>query len=207
MTVDPFGFCWLEKDKLVEVPTEVALRVLYQIIWFVGASSNPPRLETLERLWLSAIDRAQSPSFTLSGCQILVHREKLLICRERRGLGKSIPIAQGSWQRWDKRFDIFVINASSFCPPNKHVISSLGRKGLNLIMKKRRMHKRLGALDLPHAVWVSLPALWDNEQPVHVPHLNYCCNRGDKRLLAEYSPNMSLFSGRFSVVSAETSPI
>lgn len=207
VTVDPAGFCWLERDSLLNAPEETGLRALSRVLSFVGARPRPPRLERLERLYADLRSGTEGPKRTLAGCRILDAGERILVCRESRGEGERVSIAPGCWRRWDGRFDVFVQGGPVSKLEGTHEICRLGTDGLRFVLQQEGMPERLRSFGLPSAVRPTLPALWDNDGPLHVPHLDYCRDRGGIRLLAEFVPSQPLLSPPFSVVSADSPPI
>ena len=145
----PSGFALIKEDRLRRAPAELGLRALSRLVTTIGGRAHPPRLERLERA-AAALGEPR----TLAGCRLLPWRGRLLVCREAAACAAPLALAPGGRVHWDGRYTLQLrIDA-----PEGVSVGAAGRGWP-------------GAL--PGAVKETLPALFDLEGAVEVPHLGY----------------------------------
>ncbi|MFQ5984420.1 MAG: tRNA lysidine(34) synthetase TilS [Alphaproteobacteria bacterium] len=166
-TVHPAGYCRLGPDPLREAAGEVAWRALVRVLLCVGGGVYPPRRERLDRLHAALRTSELGTGRTLAGCRIVPERGAILVCREAVAAGSEVPLAGAAPARWDGRF---VVRASGFTPAPRLTVRRLGRAGWAAVaLSSPDLRKR----PIPAAVRPTLPALWDLEGVVAVPHLGF----------------------------------
>ncbi|NVK20445.1 MAG: tRNA lysidine(34) synthetase TilS [Methylocystaceae bacterium] len=150
-TVREEGYILLSRDALFGDDEEVILRGLARIGQAVGGEIYPPRLEKLMRLYKKLCDEFEG---TLMGCRWILQKDSILICREVRT--SDLPESLYSFD-----YEGSLSNAT---------LEILGEKGWREVIAKQPDLKESG---LPKPVIYGLPALWDKEGVLVVPHLGY----------------------------------
>ncbi len=182
--VHPAGFAHLDRARLEHAPEEVSLRALSRVIAAIGGREHGPRLNKLERLHGEMLSGAASPaglaptpaspfSGTLGGCRIISEGGseggKFLICREARGLPDSMSVHPGQRLAWDGRFNIRIADSKTGAEADLR-LASLGSRGWSEIV---RIRPDLRAGPVPGPARDSLPALFDEDGVLAVPHLDF----------------------------------
>ncbi|MCH7936057.1 MAG: tRNA lysidine(34) synthetase TilS [Proteobacteria bacterium] len=176
--VHPAGFAHLDRARLEHAPEEVSLRALSRVIAAIGGREHGPRLVKLERLHGEMFSGAASPpapafSGTLGGCRIISEGGseggKFLICREARGLPDSMSVHPGQRLAWDGRFLIRFGGFESGAE-TRFRLASLGSRGWSEVV---RIRPDLRAGPVPGPARDSLPALFDEDGVLAVPHLGF----------------------------------
>jgi tRNA(Ile)-lysidine synthase len=173
VALDPRGFAMLDSAWLRAAPAEIGLRALASLIACIGGAEYPPRLESLERLH-AELARGDAGGRTLGGCLLQGKPQGLLVCREAEAVAAPITVLPGRTVRWDGRF-LLTLPADA---PAGMSVGALGAAAL-------------GAKDaLPAVVRATLPALYDDQGLVAVPHLDW---RREKVNVALGRPEMVVF--------------
>ena len=159
-----FGFADVETDRLVNVPDEIALRLLARLIQRVGGSDYPPRLGSLETLLEAVRAEALGRGRTLGGVKFTGRLAQFRVLREAAAVGPGVDRVAGSPLIWDGRFDVRLTGRKS-----SGRVSALGRSGL------RQMKEEGLALpaDVPKLALETLPALWSGDKLLVQPQLAY----------------------------------
>jgi tRNA(Ile)-lysidine synthase len=163
----PEGYAALKTAEWKEYPRDIQRRILGQALRTMAASTYPPGFEALEQTRLDL----QDPSFagkTLAGCEIFPGRcGEMLIAREAQSVAGRAPAAKSSL--WDERFQVSGFESESL------EIGALGEAGLAELRKNIKgfeaSARKLEAL--PFKVKRVLPALWQGENLLAVPHVSY----------------------------------
>ena len=198
VTIHPAGFCRLDGDAYREAPDEIAKRALARTLLCIGTAAYGPRGERLQRLHEALADGPLTAGRTLGGGRILPHKQAVLLCREPRAVSGPARLEAGGSLLWDGRFQVRAGNGGK-----PMTVRRLDREGWSLIPKPDRKALR-GRL--PGAVRPSLPALYDLDGIVAVPHLGYM-RRGlgyeyDGACSAEFRPARSLAPAAFAFAAA-----
>ena len=86
---------------------ETALRVLSRCFAVVGGRCYRPKLEAVERLYLSLREGGIGRGRTLGGCRIMQYRDgRLLIAREPDAADDRADLPPGATIHWDGRFTV-----------------------------------------------------------------------------------------------------
>jgi tRNA(Ile)-lysidine synthase len=155
--IDPAGFVRLAGGALAEAPPEIARRAVQQILMSIGGRDYPPRGARLDHL-VRRLLAGPVRGCTLAGCRVLPWRGMLLVCREPPLLRDEMALAPGAPVLWDGRFRIELHGAAPAL-----AVRALGRAGTRALGQAART--------LPAPVRPSLPALWQGEELLAVPHL------------------------------------
>ncbi len=169
--LDPAGYAMLDAPLLVAAPAELGLRALARLLQAVGGEAYPPRLERLERLH-AALAKGLSAGRTLGGCRLLRrggHAPGILVCRELAAMTAATPVSPGGELWWDGRFRVAF--ARRFPRARGAVtLAPLGLGGWDELLRRR---PALGDCPVPGPVRPTLPALFDLEGLLALPHLSY----------------------------------
>lgn len=197
LQIFPSGYAVLDVKQLLEVPEDMVLRVLSASLACISGKSYPPRRAHLESLKNEIIPDTTTKGRTCWGCSIIPWRGRLLILRETAAISQQIMISQiKNTVKWDDRFT-FVFNRrlSSLV-----TLGKLGTQGWVRISGHRHDLRRTL---VPPRVRPTLPALWQGDEVISVPHLNYY---GAPHILSSedvkqiiFSPSRALCSHVFTV--------
>ena len=144
------GAISLDRAGLMELPSEVARRLLVAVLRGIGGAGHPPRGADLDRVQAAI---AQGRAATLAGCRLLHKGDRLWLCREGRAVaGLTAP----SDAPWDRRWSLIGPHAPGL------EIRALGAEGLALCPDWR-------ALSLPRAVLLATPAIWHQGRLIAAP--------------------------------------
>lgn len=161
--VYPQGYALLSPDPVLGVSEEIALRALSRLLACVGGGEHVVRLDRLER-FLAWLRNGTGNGRTLGGCRVLRRRGAILVCREPAAVEAARPAHHGTI--WDSRFRL----AADRGLPDSAVIAALGSDGWRQIASAVAESAKSV---VPAQVRPTLPALWDLDGVLAVPHLNY----------------------------------
>ena len=166
------GIAWLDPVRLSAAPEEVGLRALARLVTSIGAQRYTPRLSRLEGLYQWLCAQPLAGGRTLSGCQLLPHRGRILIVREFAALGPDINLTPGQTERWDERFDVSLSRtAEALCARQAPLyVRALGEAGLRQI---RISEANRPAADLPAIAQRVIPGIWRGDELLAAPHLSF----------------------------------
>lgn len=187
------GFCWLDAAAYQAAPGEVARRALIRLLLHVGGGPYPPRSERLGRLHRALADRTLGGGRTLAGCRLLPRRRGVLVCREPGAVSGSVALRAGNSVIWDRRFRIRLQDGNT----GTYTVGCLGREA----------HGRRFEHPVPAAARPSLPAIFDLDGVVAVPHLSFVRGRRGERTIegftADFRPAHALSPAGFAFAGAE----
>jgi tRNA(Ile)-lysidine synthase len=175
----PEGYARIDGPALAAAPAEISLRVLGRVLAAVGGSVHMPGREKLKRLLAWIKGGGLEAGRTLGGCRVMGAPGGILVCREDRDLPAPMAAVPGRRVLWDGRFDIEFSRPAD--PGAGLRLAPLGRDGWAEIAALNP-----GARRVPAAAGLSLPALFDGDGPVRVPHLNYRAGDG-RRPAADFA--------------------
>ncbi|MDG4648225.1 tRNA lysidine(34) synthetase TilS [Roseibacterium sp. SDUM158017] len=151
----PTGIVEIDRDGLSQVERETQLRLLARAIGWVGGAEYRPRASALEEVLDRALGGAGA---TLQGAQVIVLRDVLCVLREARAVaGHDCVAGRGAWDgRWHLRGAL--IEGLS--------VRALGEGGWRQVGERPQ-----GAP--PHALALSLPAVFEGDRLVACRHLGH----------------------------------
>jgi tRNA(Ile)-lysidine synthase len=192
VALHPAGFAALDLTAALAGPPELADRVLAHVARSIGGARQPLRRERVKRL-REALAAVPGRARTLGGCRLVPWRGRILVLREPAAAAAPGRLAPGAWLSWDRRFDATLPSAAD----RRVTIGYLGAAGA-AELDRRAPRARRGAL--PRLVHSILPAFWDEEGLLTVPHLGY--RRGAAGILPEvtFRPIVPLTHACFTVV-------
>ena len=162
------GYAVLDRRQFVDVPEDISLRAMNSVIQFAGGGGYAPRFEKLLRLTDALLDE-NFKGYTLSGVQFTpLSACQILVSREKSALAPPETIDEGNLV-WDNRFSVDVSNCSSehnllIGPLEDHFRS---RPDEDLTDLKEMID------NIPKVVLPTLPAFFEGERLIAVPHLGY----------------------------------
>ncbi len=179
------GFVVVDRQTLIDAPREIGMRLLAELSRCVGGNTYRPRFDRLERIYTAICQDRLGAGNTLAGCRfapaskvlidigagpaLVVFRE--LAAAERR----SCPLTTEGQAQFDGRFEVALRKGIQ---GKTYQVRVLGQEGWQQV-------KSLIETALPFEICLSLPALWQGDVVVAVPHLSY--RRDDKPDALEFS--------------------
>ncbi len=157
----PEGYGSIYTVKLRSWPRDIQRRVLLLALQPMTDSRYAPGFEATDRV----LDDMASDDFagcTLQGCELVPAPEGVFVLREFAHAEPPRPIIGGAV--WDQRFEI--AGGCESC-----LVGALGENGLSQLRKQSFASDALERL--LHKVKKTLPAIWQGENLVCVPHLSY----------------------------------
>jgi tRNA(Ile)-lysidine synthase len=112
------------------------------------------------------IARVADRGHTLGGCRFVRWRERILVLRELARTAEPVRLTPGASVAWDGRFRVELPLTAS----EPVSVGYLGRAGVIEINDRAPQLQRAG---LPRLIFPILPAVWDENGIVAVPHLGY----------------------------------
>jgi len=164
------GWGQFERAPFVDVPDEIGLRAIVQVIQAVGAITYPPRLVKTQAL----LERLKSPDFsgaTLAGVRFLSRRGLVYVARELDAVSEPtrVPAGADAVAIWDNRFAI------SHARGSERPGTVVGALGADRFRDLQRI-QGLDAGDAPKEVFATLPAVFDRGEVLEVPAFGYCAD-------------------------------
>ena len=157
----PAGFAVLDAAALAAAEAETAERLLGRLAASIGGARHPLRRERVKRL-RAGLSAQPERARTLGGCRFVPWRGRILALRELAAASPPVRLDPGAALSWDRRFEA----ALPATAPASVTLGYLGQ-----LNSARRGD--LPASAIPRLAYPVLPALWDCEGLVAVPHLAY----------------------------------
>jgi len=190
VTLHPAGFAALDPAPIA-VAGELGERALDRVIAVLSGTAYPVRREQLRRLRDALADGPVRPR-TLGGCRFVPWRGRVLGLREAARTGPPLQLEPGRAGMWDQRFAASMPAAA----PMPVSIKALGSEGVAAL----RSEDVTDDNPLPRLVYPVLPAVWDSEGLVAVPHLLWRRATFACPPVLAFRPLVSLFGAGFTVV-------
>lgn len=192
---DPCGFFRIDRERLRQMPEEIALRVIGRCIAAAGGSGEPVPLGKLEpmvaRLWQG---KAREPgSWTLARAQITAAGEVIQIEREPGRLALPVvTVAGGAKVLWDGRFAIEIADGLE----GSLEVRALGGAGLVEL-------KRLGCAVKGTSALLLVPSFWRANDLLAVPAIDFWGHKGLDSLISADFMGLRYNSGVIGVVGKD----
>jgi tRNA(Ile)-lysidine synthase len=175
----PEGCVLLRPDLLGDAEEEVAFRLLSRCLAVVGGARYRPKLEAVERLYLSLREGGIGRGRTLGGCRIMQYRDgRLLIAREPDAADERAELVPGATIQWDGRFMVKSLSAQP---------STVVRLGLHPEVASPELRK------LPAAVRQTLPAVLREGGEVFLPRFDFLNDYRGRSAVSDPAPAAALF--------------
>lgn len=120
---------------------------------------------------LSQIRDLGEAGFTLGGCYIAMKAGRLTVCRDWGAIAEEAPVHPGMRLTWDRRFAIEI--AGDLAAGAGLTIARLGERGIRSLGRDPEKPEPGTGDFIPIASRKALPALWQGDQLVAVPHLGF----------------------------------
>lgn len=163
----PEGFAVLDPVALRAAEREESRAALARAILAIGGNVYAPRSNRLERLHHALLDGAMTGGRTLGGCTLVPWRGLALIAREPAAAAGDVAIERPGAYLFDNRFVVTVAGHGPFAGVR---LAALGEEGWRQVVAAEPVVRRN---PLPSQVRSSLPAVWDLDGVLGVPHLLY----------------------------------
>ncbi len=191
----PGGFVTIDRRVLMSGAPDIGKRVLARAVMAIAGRRYAPRSERIHRLWLALTD-ADFPGHTLAGCRLVRQEKRVYVCREAAGIGPPVNLVAGTTGVWDKRFSVSVTKNLG----SEARLDALTASGWQQIVA-RDPNPRMRAI--PYAARTVLPALWQGDSVMAVPHLGYV-NAQNPLVSADFTlkwqPPLAVAPARFGKV-------
>lgn len=171
-TLYPEGYAILDTAALAGLPDDLARRVLARLLLAVAPADYPPGFEMLENL-RQAVTRAGFSGATAFGCDLSAQESaSVLIAREAAAVPPPQLLDGFPKRVWDRRF---VLSGLPVAQNESWALAALGAAGVAALRKQAAGDKKISAaLELlPGKVRPTLPALFQGEKLLCVPHLSW----------------------------------
>jgi len=201
VALHPAGFALLDPAALLAAEAGSAERLLARIAATIGGGRYPARRERVIRLRAALASDARRAR-TLGGCRFVPWRGRLLVIRELAAAAPPITLEPGRSAFWDRRFAVEL-------PPEAPAPVCVGYLGQHPSVRIAGLQHRSKELlagsaavgnQLPRLVHPVLPAVWDEQGLLCLPHRGYA--RAPAAVLPRIAlhPANRLSDGGFTVV-------
>ena len=203
----PSGHAVLGANAIANAAPTDAHRCLSALIRCLSATAYAPRAKRLEALRAAVAGATLAGGRTLGGCRFMPRdKDTVLICREPDAAGQSLTVLPGIAALWDGRF-VVRVNAAADA---EYRVRRLDNEAWAVLRRRdpdaaAALTARLGGGMA--AVRAGLPALYDLDAPLALPHLpkwQSINDHTDARFSAYFAPRMALSGSIFgTAVPAE----
>ena len=171
----------IEREPLRLVDRETAQGLVTALLAAVGGRDYPPRREQTRPLMEDLIGDGGFRARTLGNCVVALRHDKIAIRREHRTIRDISPVVAGDRIVWDGRFAI-EFGRNAILGTADFELRALGETGWQDIASMVRENAADGGIQhkirgIPGPVRYALPAVWQGETVVEVPHLNFCAKQ------------------------------
>ncbi len=197
VSVYPAGYALVHRGALAAAPSDLSRRALERILGCIGGRRHPPRHARLAPLLKALRSGGAMKPRTLSGCAVRPMGDAILIVREAGAIRETTPVVPNGDALWDGRFRVFFSGGAE--DGDRTRLRTLGDAGW------RDIRDRLDSSPtVPDRARRALPAVYDDEGVLEVPHLGYRRNpeTGGEPVIARlaFSPARPLAATEFAVV-------
>ena len=196
-TVFPAGYALVDRKALAAAPVDLSRRALERILGCIGGRRYAPRRARLEPLLDVLRGTGVMQSRTLAGCAIRPSGETILFVREAGAIREIAPAVAGGETLWDGRFRIsFARAAKGTDALHLRALGAAGRRTVRGTFER--------ALPMPDEACRALPAVYDDEGVLEVPHLSWRreTRATERPVVASvaFAPSRALAATEFAVV-------
>lgn len=170
------GYAALHLAPLAAAPADIQRRLLSRLLQKIAPQDYPAGFDALEGL-RDALAAPEFAGVTLAGAEVApAGAGAVFFLREAAALPPAAPLREGLV--WDRRFRF------TGYPPESLEVRPLGDTGLAALRKKLAASSPPAAhlARLPHKLRRQLPALFEGENLVAVPHLSWIAPEAAARL-------------------------
>ena len=196
-SIFPEGDARVDREALAAAPFDLSRRALERILGCIGGRRYTPRRARLAPVLQALRGDGSIQPRTLGGCAIRPAGSAILFVREAAAIRETIPIVPGGEALWDGRFRVtFASGAGDRGRPHLRALGAAGwrtmRDGLE------------SPASMPDYARRALPAVYDDEGVLEVPHLGYRRNPsvGEGPVVSgiAFAPARPLAATEFAVV-------
>lgn len=200
VAIYPEGWATLDLSPWRRGGQDTVRRALARLTLAIGGGIYAPRGKRLEGLMSALLEGTLDGGRTLGGCRFIPRRGRVLVVREPAAVTERLSVAGPGRFLWDGRFAVRVEGAGPR-PTEPFVLARLGSDGWRAVAAEMPAARDM---PVPAAARPSLPALFDLEGVLAVPHLTYR-RRGVypvsvMRVSATFCPRHALAGPGFAVV-------
>lgn len=194
VTVRPAGYADVDPQAILTARAPIGRDVLGRVLRTVGGHDHPPRTEPLDRL-LAALCAAPMRGRTLGGCRIVPWRGRWLVVREP-GRTPAMAVTGAGPVVYDRRFRLTLERP----PAGQLRAAPLGERGWAVVAGDAPELRHRAP---PPPVRPALPALFDTDGPVAVPHLAWRRDTGAPAVDSfRFVPQRAVGEAAFTVAPA-----
>jgi tRNA(Ile)-lysidine synthase len=188
--IDPAGFGSFDRRAFCRLGEDIAWRSLARMVMVLGGRVYPPRSKRLAKV-VAAIRSQTLGGWTLSGCLFEAAAQEISVFREAATCVDEVILDPSAGEVfWDRRFRV----AS---PPGDHsfsgqfMIKKLGYAGWCAAVAQ---DSSLRENKIPFRAKLSLPAVFQGDRLLAVPHLGFtaCGSPGRVNFISQFDPARSL---------------
>lgn len=180
-TLFPESHAEIEREPLRLADRETAQGLVTALLAAVGGRDYPPRREQTRPLMEDLVGDGGFRTRTLGNCVVALRNDKIAIRREYRTIRDISPIVAGDRIVWDGRFSIEfsrnpILENADF---ELRALGETGWQGIASMVRENAAKGEIGDKNrgIPGPVRYALPAVWQGETVVEVPHLNFCAKQ------------------------------
>jgi tRNA(Ile)-lysidine synthase len=181
VSLHPAGYCHFDPRLCQGQRSAMLQPLLADLLRCIGGGSYRPRRERVDRLAQDLAQGNLAGGRTLGGARVLPQQHGVLICREAGRLPSRSDVGTAKSGRWDRfQWRLGKTEAKNLS------VGALGQEGWRQVRSRTQN-------PLPSRVNPVLPALWQHDRVIAVPHLNLTKDVGAPVELRKIG-----FSARFS---------
>ena len=195
------GYAEIAREDFAGADREPAGGLVAAVLMSVGGLEYAPRRERLDRLMGDMLHNSDFRPRTLGNCVISTRGDHFLIRREHRTIRHGLSVEPGRRVVWDGRFTV------EFAPDPRigasgYSLKPLGEDGWRYIVSISARANLRDYRDIPGPVRYALPAIWQGEKVVEVPHLGYFFGQAVEKITktAEFRSRQLIAGHTFWVV-------
>jgi tRNA(Ile)-lysidine synthase len=202
VSLHPAGFAVLEPEPIQKAAPELAENLLERVAATIGGAHYPVRRERAARLRTGLI--VEPPrARTLGGCRFVPWRARILVLRELAAAEDPLLVEPGQTIVWDRRYEV----TSPLAAERAATVGYLGSSPA--FSPSRQRADKIDSVDeglrgklrsLPGLARSTLPAMWDAEGLLAVPHIGYRRAGSGALPRIAFRPANPLSQGWFTVV-------
>lgn len=160
ISLHPEAYALLCENRFRQLAPDHGLRALASLVHTISGTQTPSRSERIQLLYNDLLALPTRRTFGNCVFEYKPGKRHFLVRRETNAMQPALPLRNGETCLWDNRFEL---HWSSPSAQESLTVAPLGARGLDIVGKTR----------LPRAAASELPALWNLEELVCVPHMNY----------------------------------
>ena len=190
----PTGWASVNSQVFRSLPDEIGRRVIIYLIKSIGGRHYPPRRKALDRLIHFLRFSDNFSAYSLGRCSIRrKNKNHLIIIREEHNPKRITRIISAGSVMWRGVFQCSLKGIAENGSQKLRLLP-LGSQGWAQIVQENPNLRNAG---IPYRVALTLPAVFDDQGVVSVPHLNY----------HRYQQNKSLSPDHIKFVDATFVPL